>query len=208
MSTPDGPIPEVRLDARTLRGLAHPLRVRILGLLRSHGPATSTTLAIRLGLSSAATSYHLRQLAEHGFVVEDVELGQRRERWWRAASRATYLDVGQTLSDPAAAADTEAYLRAVARISADRVQAHLDEKLQLPPRWRAAGTLSDIQLRLTPAQADDLAERIWALVEQYPRADSPTGPPADGGSDDGDDAEDTRAVDVQLTVFPVPGDPT
>ena len=39
---------ELRLDARTLRGLAHPLRVRILGMLRRDGAATATGLAEKL----------------------------------------------------------------------------------------------------------------------------------------------------------------
>ncbi len=59
-----------RLDARSLRGLAHPLRMRLLDALRVHGPATASGLAERLGESSGATSYHLRQLAEHGFVED------------------------------------------------------------------------------------------------------------------------------------------
>ena len=54
-----------------LKALAHPVRLRMLGLLRIEGPATATTLATRLGLNTGATSYHLRQLAQHGFVVED-----------------------------------------------------------------------------------------------------------------------------------------
>jgi DNA-binding transcriptional ArsR family regulator len=53
----------VMLDPHNLRGLAHPLRVRLLGLLRSDGSSTATRLAERLGQSSGATSYHLRQLA-------------------------------------------------------------------------------------------------------------------------------------------------
>src|SRR5918993_3162549 len=80
---------EVTLDARSLRGLAHPLRIRLLGLLRQDGPSTATLLADRLGLSSAATSYHLRQLAAYGFAVEDEERGVGRERWWRAAHEST-----------------------------------------------------------------------------------------------------------------------
>jgi predicted transcriptional regulator len=61
----------VELNATNLRGLAHPIRVKLLGALRLDGPSTATRLASRLGLSSAATSYHLRQLAAYGFVVED-----------------------------------------------------------------------------------------------------------------------------------------
>ncbi|MGB0191497.1 MAG: helix-turn-helix domain-containing protein, partial [Nocardioides sp.] len=43
-----------------LKALTHPVRVRMLGMLRIDGPATSTTLAQRLGLNTGATSYHLR----------------------------------------------------------------------------------------------------------------------------------------------------
>ena len=196
----------LRLDARTLRGLAHPLRVRLLGLLRRHGPATATVLAERLGLSSAATSYHLRQLAEHGFIVEDTELGQPRERWWRAASRMTTFDIGAGIDDPEFAESTEVYLRSVTQMGADRVQAHLDEKLQLPGAWRSAGTFNDLQLRLTPEQADELAERMWELVEGYPRADEPLTDAQREQLAAADPGEGLRAVEVQLLVFPSPGD--
>jgi DNA-binding transcriptional ArsR family regulator len=73
-------------DARSLRGLAHPLRLQLLGLLRMDGPATATQLAERTGQSSGATSYHLRQLAAYGFVIEDLDRTTgRRDRYWRAA---------------------------------------------------------------------------------------------------------------------------
>ena len=73
-SSPDfDPDRDIALDAGSLRGLAHPVRLRMLGLLRTEGPATATRLAARLGLNSGATSYHLRQLATHGFVVEATD---------------------------------------------------------------------------------------------------------------------------------------
>ena len=56
---------------RAIRALSHPLRVRLLDLLRFDGPSTATLLARRVGESSGATSYHLRQLARHGFIEED-----------------------------------------------------------------------------------------------------------------------------------------
>ena len=56
-------VKDVTLDPRTLRGLAHLMRVRILTSLREGGPATATGLAARLGESTGSTSYHLRQLA-------------------------------------------------------------------------------------------------------------------------------------------------
>src|SRR5688572_10834361 len=76
------PVHDGELDLESLKGLAHPLRVKILDLLSTYGPATATGLAERLGESSGATSYHLRQLARHGFVREVEGRGTGRERWW------------------------------------------------------------------------------------------------------------------------------
>src|SRR4029078_2960721 len=90
---------DVLLDARNLRGLAHPLRLRLLGALREGGPSTATLLAARLGESSAATIYPLRQLEAYGFVVEQAGRGRGRERWWRSAHRSTYFDLGAVGSD-------------------------------------------------------------------------------------------------------------
>jgi predicted ArsR family transcriptional regulator len=188
---------DVHLDARTLRGLAHPLRVRLLGLLRQDGPATATQLAARLGLSSAATSYHLRQLAQYGFITEDAGRGQPRERWWRAAHRTTTMDLRETANDPQTAAASEVYLRSVAQYYAAQLQAALDEMPHLDGAWRGAGTLSDTQLQLTPEQADELCERMWAVVESYPRVD---------GTAPGEAPAATRSVSVQLQVFARPGD--
>ncbi|WP_084533117.1 winged helix-turn-helix domain-containing protein [Nocardia fusca] len=64
--------------------LAHPLRQRILRALAENGPATSTALGAPLGENTGATSYHLRQLAQHGFIEEAPELAKGNERWWRS----------------------------------------------------------------------------------------------------------------------------
>ncbi len=55
---------------QVLRPLAHRLRNRLLGLLRTHGPSAASRLAERVGESSGVTSYHLRQLEQYGFVSE------------------------------------------------------------------------------------------------------------------------------------------
>jgi DNA-binding transcriptional ArsR family regulator len=187
---------DIHLDARTLRGLAHPLRVRLLGLLRSDGPSTATALAARLGLSSAATSYHLRQLAAYGFIVEDAGRGQPRERWWRAAHRSTSMSLAEVADAPGAIEAGEVYLRGVAQSYAQQVQGHLDELAVLPPAWRNAGTFNDTLLRLTPEQTTEVVDRMWAVVDEYRRADEPAA--AESGA---------RRVVVQLQVFPRPGDP-
>src|SRR3954451_23671612 len=89
-------------DPEALEALAHPLRGRLLGLLRADGPATASGLAERVGESSGVTSYHLRKLAEVGFVEEDQERGTRRERWWRAAHTSTSWSPSDFLGNPEA----------------------------------------------------------------------------------------------------------
>jgi DNA-binding transcriptional ArsR family regulator len=76
-----------RTDVNAMRALSHPLRLELLDRLRTEGPATASLLAQRIGESSGATSYHLRQLARYGFVEEDVRDAKGRERWWRHRER-------------------------------------------------------------------------------------------------------------------------
>jgi DNA-binding transcriptional ArsR family regulator len=89
------PLPphEVR-EVEALRVLAHPMRQRILRYLRQVGPATSTSLAKELGENSGIMSYHLRQLAEYGFVQEVTGRGQGRERWWQVVPRQLWIPRG------------------------------------------------------------------------------------------------------------------
>lgn len=185
----------VRLDARSLRGLAHPLRVRLLGLLREHGPATATGLAAQVGESSGVTSYHLRQLAAHGFIVEDeAPRRSRRERWWRAAHRMTVLE---PLPEPDPGTDVlvDEYVRAVASSYADRIQRFADglatSREVLGAAWSNSADLSDWWLELTPEQAVEIGREFESLLEGYPRAD-PERPLADG----------TERIVVQLQVMP------
>ena len=100
-----------------LQVLAHPLRTRLLGALRLHGPATSTALAARLGTNSGATSYHLRQLAEAGLIEDDPERSNGRDRWWRAAHDATSWTSADFEDDPDARAADDWLLRHHAHIT-------------------------------------------------------------------------------------------
>lgn len=72
-------------DPRELRALAHPLRMAIVEQLSVHGPATATELSELLDESPANCSWHLRKLAEHGFV-EEAEGGKGRQRPWQMAT--------------------------------------------------------------------------------------------------------------------------
>src|SRR5215471_3448657 len=81
-------------DPKTIRALAHPLRLDLLQLLGSSGPATAAQCGRVLGVSQASCSFHLRQLAKYGFV-EDVGPGRdRRERQWRALHSRLSVRIG------------------------------------------------------------------------------------------------------------------
>jgi DNA-binding transcriptional ArsR family regulator len=83
--TPSEPVDRAHGDRSAIyRTLANPLRRLILSHLQQHREANSTSLARALGESTGTTSYHLRKLAEQGFVEEIPEKSGGRERWWRA----------------------------------------------------------------------------------------------------------------------------
>ena len=168
-----------------LRGLAHPLRVRLLNLLRERGPSTASRLAELVGQSSGATSYHLRQLETYGFVAEETGRGTARERWWRATSARTVLDADTSRSAGAAA---EGYLRAVAAADFQRVEAMITELPAMPAEWQDAVWLNTDRLVLSPRRAVELRERMAALIQEF----APEDEPAD-------------QVTVQFQVVPQPG---
>ncbi|GAA2958273.1 winged helix-turn-helix domain-containing protein [Streptomyces enissocaesilis] len=171
---PDTPEPDTRepdsrvLDARSLRGLAHPLRIQLLKSLRHDGPATASQLAQRLGESSGATSYHLRQLASHGFVEDDPERGKGRERWWRAAQEGTTFSRELHNSpDPAVRGAADLFMHEIANIHTQEVSTWLGTAREWPEEWAGASDLSDFTLQLTPGQLKELNEKIHALINSY-----------------------------------------
>ncbi|MEU9435676.1 helix-turn-helix domain-containing protein [Streptomyces sp. NPDC048252] len=161
--------PEVRkLDARSLRGLAHPLRMELLNALRRHGPATASQLADRLGESSGATSYHLRQLAAHGFVEDDPERGKGRERWWKAAHLGlAFDDELLTDSDPAVRGAADMYLHEVATSQTRDLSTWLGDRGSWPEEWNRVWDMSSATLRLTPEQTRELIGRMHELINGY-----------------------------------------
>lgn len=166
---PIGPNPEtdVVLDAKGLRAMAHPVRVQLVGLLRRYGPSTATRLAQRLGITSGTASYHLRQLGAAGFVEEDSERGNARERWWRSRHQATWFDnMDLAEREPEAAMG---YMQSVAATYTLRTQWALNEFQTMSRAWRDVFDMSDWALRLTPGEARDLEEELRSVVARYRR---------------------------------------
>src|SRR5262249_52725044 len=72
-------------DPRSMRALAHPLRLELQSIVGRSGRITTADAARELGISHGLASHHLHQLAKYGFV-EQVGGADNRERPWRLVS--------------------------------------------------------------------------------------------------------------------------
>lgn len=181
-----------RLDARSLRGLAHPLRMQLLDTLRQRGPATASQLAERFGESSGATSYHLRQLAAHGFVEDAPERGKGRERWWQAVDQGLVFDTAEFEgAGPEVRGLAEVFLYEVANTHARELSTWLGARKDWSEAWSRGSDMSDATLRLTPELAAELVTRMHALIDGYRSL---------VGDEDTPDAETVR---IHTHLFPI-----
>lgn len=173
-------VSQIAPDPTALKALAHPLRLRMLGMLRIDGPATASGLAARLGLNSGATSYHLRQLALHDFIEEDQGRGSQRDRWWRARHETTnYLasDAEGEVLDAGLA-----FLQAALNWQMQQMQGALRAYAELAPDWRRASTASDYTIALTAEAAQELVKKLQALVAEAMAAAPALGTPLPDGA--------------------------
>jgi DNA-binding transcriptional ArsR family regulator len=161
-------------DPRDMAALAHPLRLDLLELLLVNGATTASQAGRSLGESPSNVSWHLRKLAEHGFVRQNAT-GPGRERPWRLVAES--VSWGDDAEDSA----SSAALRDVAlERELHLLRTALAEHSARPQEWRDATRLTSERLWLTAAEARELGERIAALAEPYAgRLAEPGSRPAD-----------------------------
>ncbi len=164
-------------DLETLRAFTHPLRMRLLGTLRVDGPATASDLGRRLGESSGATSYHLRQLARFGFVVEDDEQPSRRERRWKAAHELTSWEPTDFLDDPAAQSALRILARERIGLMVGQLQRWYGERQGWSHEWISAAQDSDMVIRMRPEDLDRMGREMWDVVARFADAQRPADDP-------------------------------
>jgi DNA-binding transcriptional ArsR family regulator len=68
-------MPDIK-DAAVLKAIAHPLRRRLLDVLRVDGPSMPSVLARATDQAVANISHHLRVLADAGLIAEAPERAQ------------------------------------------------------------------------------------------------------------------------------------
>jgi DNA-binding transcriptional ArsR family regulator len=193
MSSPQHPGRDTRLTADAMRGLAHPLRVRILDELSMYGPMTASGLGERLGESSGATSYHLRQLEKHGLVREELTKRNARERWWERPPGS--ISIATPLDSPPGSAERlaadlvgEEFLRG----RDENFRAFVNTGDQIFPReWLDVSVSDTVNIRLTHEQLHALVGEIDDVFAKYIDAYKQT--PTAGA----------RPVQIQLNAFPL-----
>lgn len=184
----------LEMDAPALKALAHPMRVQILQILRMQQRASVTSLARELGETTGATSYHLRQLARHGFV-EEFDAGEpgekragRQQRWWRMAVDQVHMTGFDFLADEDTREAAGFLLREYHAERSRRLANWFATATRWPKAWQRASSDLDAGLELNPAQTRALADELAAVVEKYRELTPGRG---------------ARRVDVQYAVFPV-----
>ena len=160
-------------------------------ILRTDGPATASGLARTLGMNTGATSYHLRQLAEHGFIRElpargmptGAVVGGRTRRHRLPGGRAVEGRHRSRYGVPALGRARWRPTTCCGRSTRAR---------RLPPEWQAAEDFSDYALTLTPAEASELTAEVHAVLKRR-RQESQRGPARR--------AEGAARVTVQFQLF-------
>src|SRR5215217_6651408 len=154
--THPAPAPE-----RVLTALAHPLRRRLLDLLKVEGPATVSVLAARTGQAVGNVSHHLRVLGAAGLIVDAPELARnRRERWWRRIPeplRWSTLDAGD---DPVALAVATASETINLERQLDLLRGWFRDRDDYDDEWLRAAFSTDDWLRLSPQELAAFADEL------------------------------------------------
>ncbi|GFH34520.1 ArsR/SmtB family transcription factor [Streptomyces pacificus] len=188
--------PEQITDLSRLRALMDPLRMQLYRLLYAAETATASQLARQVGETPSLVSYHLRKLAEHGFVSEASGRGaDGRERWWQVASEDGWGFRASDFADtPEGAAAAGAVARGMFDTRVAQYRTYLDQKPAWGRAWTDASFSAEWLLRLTPAELAEMSEEFAAIARRWRERGKAA--EAAGG------AEDREQVSVHLYGFP------
>ncbi len=151
-------------DPRELAALAHPVRIAIVEQLSLDGPMTATELADRLDESPANCSWHLRKLAEHGFVEEAASTGGRRRPWQMTQVGFSWKDADDTPEGRRAAL---ALSELVMNRSLERLREADERAVEEAPEWREASTGTQNMVWVTAAELEELNLAVREVVMRF-----------------------------------------
>ena len=153
-------------DPRELTALAHPVRMGIIELLSISGPLTATELADRLDETPANCSWHLRKLAQHGFV-EEAGGGKGRNRPWQVPGIGFTWEeeLGSTSAEERQAAQAMSEV-AMGR-ALDRLREAQQRTADEPEEWREAQSSSEMVSWLTADELGEINDAIRELLYRH-----------------------------------------
>ncbi|MGZ0146305.1 winged helix-turn-helix domain-containing protein [Kribbella sp. WER1] len=161
------PNPHRRLsDPRELNALAHPVRMAIVEILSISGPLTATELAERLDETPANCSWHLRKLAQHGFVVE-AEGGKGRQRPWQVPGLGFRWDDEHGSASLEERRAAQALSEVMMGRAVDRLRESQQRMPDEPEEWRAAQANTEMVSWLTAAELKEMNEAISAVLDRH-----------------------------------------
>jgi DNA-binding transcriptional ArsR family regulator len=154
--------------AASMRVLAHPTRLRLLGLLRERGPQTAAQLGDVVDEAPGTISYHLGKLAAADLIEPARGEGtDRRERWWRATAALTSWEPVDVLGDPDTLSASSALQKSIAQVYAARFSDYVDAMPAMPREWVAAAASGDRTLRLTADELRALRVDLEGVVDKW-----------------------------------------
>jgi len=151
-------------DPRALRAVAHPVRLKLIAVLRFEGPLTATQAASRLGETPQRCTFHLGQLAKYG-LVEEAGGGRGRERPWRATAPSTSWP--SLPAGPEMAAATERLEAVIAGRYLELMLDWVHSKAAEPPAWQEAAQFGDAVVYLTAEELAELGRQVAGLLAPY-----------------------------------------
>lgn len=154
-------------EAAVLTAVAHPLRRRMLDVLRVHGPQTASLLAERTGSAIGNISHHAKVLAAAGLVVEAPELARdRRERWWTLVQVGIAWSEDDFGDDPAGAAASAAAVQLGLARQVELTRAWLAASAD-EPDWRRVAVSTDSWLSLSVEELATLDAEVNAVLARW-----------------------------------------
>ena len=147
-------------DVAALRTLFDPLRLRIMGAIRT--PRTAKELGAALGVEPNKLYYHLRRLQEHGLVSVD-DRGAGAERRFVATAKRLAIDPAVEPS----AAEASGFVGALFGEAQRQIKG-----LMTNQRLTEAGTggtvsISQVSATLSPARLARYQERLRKLIADF-----------------------------------------
>jgi DNA-binding transcriptional ArsR family regulator len=155
-------------DPAHMRALAHPTRLRILGLLRAKGAQTAAMLGESVDEAPGTISYHCTRLAAVGLIEQSPSQGtDRRERWWRATHAMSSWHLSDAIDDPERFLAAAALDRTVWNGYAESYDRYVEQAPELGHDWVDAAGGGDAILRLTAPELGALVQELYGVLDRW-----------------------------------------